>query len=57
MNEYRIEYVWSDGYEDEVIVCAANRLMAFEVFEEFGIEDVVRAECFRVLDEDEEEEE
>ena len=55
MNEYRIEYVCSDGYEGEEIVCAANRLMAFEVFEELGIKDVVRAECFRVLDEDEEE--
>ena len=57
MNEYRIEYVCSDGYEDEVIVCAVNRIMAFEVFEELGIEDVVRAECFRVLDEDEEDSE
>lgn len=55
MNQYRIEYVCSDGYEDEVIVYAANRLMAFEVFEELGIEDVVSADCFRVLDEDEEE--
>ena len=56
MNKYRIEYVCSDGYEDEVIVYAVNRFMAFELFEDFGIEDVVRAECFRVLDEDEEEE-
>lgn len=57
MNKYRIEYVCSDGFEGEVEVYAVNRLMAFEVFEDFGYEDVVSAECFRVLDEDEEEEE
>jgi hypothetical protein len=57
MNKYRIEYVCSNGYEDEVIVYAVNRFMAFELFEEFGFEDVINVECFRVLDEDEEENE
>lgn len=56
MNEYRIVYQCSDGYEGEEIVMAVNRMMAFEVFEELGIEDVVNADCFRVIDEDEEEE-
>ena len=54
MNEYRIEYECSDGYEGEVIVMAVNRMMAFEVFEELGIEDVVNADCYRVLDDEEE---
>lgn len=50
MNEYRIIYTCSDGYEGEEIVMAVNRMMAFEVFEDLGIEDVVDADCFRVLD-------
>lgn len=54
MHEYRIEYKCSDGYEDEVTVMAVNRMMAFEVFEELGIKDVVWAECYRVLDDEEE---
>ena len=53
MNEYRIVYRCGNGYEDEVIVCAANRTMAFMVFKKFGIEDVVYAECFRVIEEEE----
>ena len=48
MNEYKIVYMCSDGYEGEEIVMAANRVMAFEVFKELGIEDVVSADCFRV---------
>lgn len=54
MNEYRIVYQCSDGYEDEVTVMAANRTMAFMVFEDFGIEDVVNADCYRVLNDEEE---
>lgn len=54
MNEYRIVYRRSDGYEGEEIVMAVNRMMAFMVFEDFGIEDVVYAECFRVIEESEE---
>jgi len=50
MNLYKIVYKCSDGYEGEEIVCAVNRLMAFEVFKDFGYEDVVSADCFRVLD-------
>ena len=55
MNEYKIVYQCSDGYEGEEIVCAVNRMMAFEMFEELGIEDVVNADCFRVVDENTEE--
>lgn len=49
MNEYRIVFKCANGFEGEEIVMAANRMMAFEVFEELGIEDVVNADCFRVL--------
>lgn len=49
MYEYRIVYQCSDGYEGEEIVCAVNRMMAFEVFKELGIEDVVNVDCFRVI--------
>ena len=54
MNLYRIVYRCSDGYEGEEIVMAVNRMMAFEVFEEFGIEDVINVDCFRVLEDEEE---
>ena len=54
MNEYKIVYQCGDGYEGEEIVMAVNRMMAFEVFSELGIEDVVNADCFRVLDNGEE---
>lgn len=57
MDKYRIEYECSDGYVDEVIVYAANRIMALEVFADFGFEDVVAADCFRVLEDEEEWEE
>lgn len=54
MYEYKIIYTCSDGYEGEEVVMAVNRMMAFEVFEELGIEDVVNADCFRVLEDKEE---
>ena len=51
MNKYKIVYQCSNGYEDEVYVYAANRVMAFEIFESFGFEDVINADCFCVDDE------
>lgn len=54
MNKYRIEYQTSDGYEGVEYVYAANRIAAFMVFEDLGYEGVVNADCFRVLDEEEE---
>jgi hypothetical protein len=54
MNLYKIIYRLVDGAEGEEIVCAANRMMAFMVFEDFGYANVVAADCFRVLDEEEE---
>lgn len=50
MYEYKIVYTCSDGYKGEEIVMAVNRMMAFEVFADLGIADVVNADCFRVLD-------
>lgn len=54
MYEYRVVYQCSDGSEGEVIVMAVNRMMAFMAFEDLGYEDVVNADVFRVLDEEEE---
>lgn len=54
MNEYKIVYECCDGHKGEEIVHAVNRMMAFEVFEGFGIEDVINADCFRVPDGEEE---
>lgn len=55
MDEYRIVYTCIDGYEDEVVVCAVNRIMAMELFEDFEIEDVVDIECYRIVDEEDSE--
>lgn len=52
MNKYRIVYQCSNGYEGEEFVYAANRMMAFEVFKELGFDGVVNADCFLVLDEE-----
>lgn len=53
MNLYKIIYQCNDGYKDEVTVYAVNRVMAFMLFEDFGYEDVITVDCFRVLDEEE----
>ena len=50
MNQYRMVFQCSNGYKDEVIVDAANRVMAFAIFEELGFEDVVSVDCFCVID-------
>lgn len=52
MNLYEIIYRCSDGTVGREVVCAVNRIMAFMVFEDFGIEDVIAADCFRILDEE-----
>ena len=53
MYEYEIVYTCSDGCVGREIVMAANRMMAFEVFKELGIDNVINADCFRVLDDEE----
>jgi hypothetical protein len=50
MNQYRVVYRCKDGYTGEKIVYAANRIMAFEVFANIGIKDVIAADCFRILE-------
>ena len=50
MNYYKVVYRCSDGYTGEDIVCAANRLMAFEVFKELGYEDVIDVDCYLIAD-------
>ena len=57
MNRYRMVYQCSDGIEDEEIVSAANRMMAFTMFDELEIEDVINVDCYLVTDEDDEEDE
>lgn len=54
MNTYKLIYTCKDGFVGEEIVMAVNRMMAFEVFEELGIEEVVNADCFRILNDGEE---
>ncbi len=57
MNKYKIIYKCSDGYEGVEYLYAVNRTMAFEAFKAFGYENVVDVDCFRVIDEDKEDEE
>ena len=55
MNKYRIVYKCNNGFQGEEIVCAANRTIAFEVFEKFEyFKDVVAVDCFRVIDDKDE---
>ena len=56
MNTYKIIYQLSNGYKGEEFVLAANRTMAFEIFQEFEyFRGVITAECF-LVEEDEDEE-
>ena len=54
MNNYNMVYTLNDGTKGVIMVCAANRMSAFMVFEDFGIENVVDVDCFRILNENEE---
>ena len=56
MHKYRIEYLCNDGYCGEEEVYAANRMAAMMIFEDFGYTDVISIDCYRVEDEDEDEE-
>lgn len=53
---WKISYTTENGYEDEVEVCAANKVMAWSVFGDISKdfdEKVVFAECFRVIEDEE----
>lgn len=54
MRKYIIDYSYADGFEGEVEVHAEDRLTALETFESFASEDVIRADCVLIDDEDEE---
>jgi hypothetical protein len=59
MDIWKIIYTTESGYEDEVEVCAVNKVMAWDVFEDIAKdfdEKVVAADCVRVLDEEDKEE-
>ena len=51
MNKYKIIYRRSNGYEGIVVIDAANRTMALEIFKTFAyFKDVIAVDCFRVID-------
>lgn len=54
MYKYKLIFTCADGFEGEEIVMAVNRIMAMEVFETFGYEDVVSLECYYIEDEEDE---
>lgn len=54
MYKYKIVYQCSDGYEGEEIIYAPNRLAALELFSDFGYEDIINIDCYRVIDDFEE---
>lgn len=44
------------GYEDEVEVCAVNKFMAWDIFEDIAKDfdkKVISADCFRVIEDEE----
>ena len=54
MYKYRLVYTCADGFEGEEVVYAVNRMMAMDVFEAFGYENVVSLECYRIEEEEDE---
>ena len=51
MNDYKITFTLENGFKDEIIIGAANRLAAYENFTDIakGFETkVIDAECVRV---------
>ena len=52
MDKYKFVIKYNGGYEDTVMVSAANRIMAFEIFREFGFnsDDISDVACYLVGD-------
>ena len=51
MDVWIIIYTTESGYEDEIEVCAVNKFMAWDIFEDIAKdfdEKVVGADCFLV---------
>ena len=56
MDVWKIIYTTESGYEDEIEVCAVNKFMAWDTFEDITKdfdEKVISADCFRVIKEKE----
>ena len=51
MYKYQIFYECSDGFVGAEYVYAVNRMMAFEMFKDFGYENVVNVDCLRAKEE------
>lgn len=57
MDVWKIIYITESGHEDEVEVCAVNKFMAWDMFEDIAKdfdEKVISADCFRVIEYEEE---
>lgn len=53
MDVWKIIYTTESGYEDEIEVCAVNKFMAWDIFEDIVKdfdEKVISADCFRVIE-------
>lgn len=56
MDLWKIIYTTESGYEDEVEVCAVNKFMAWEVFEDIAKdfdEKITDAYCFKIIEDEE----
>lgn len=51
MKTYRIVYKCKNGFIGEEFIDAVNRMMAYELFGEFGYKDIVAIDCLLVVDE------
>lgn len=57
MNIYRIEYRYSNGFSDTVLVQAANRIAAYEVCRDIipNFDEIVYIHCELVKEEEQDE--
>ena len=55
MDVWKIIYTTESGHEDEIEVCAVNKFMAWDTFEDITKdfdEKVISADCFRIVKEE-----
>ena len=53
MDVWKIIYITESGHEDEIEICAVNKFMAWDIFEDIVKdfdEKVISADCFRVIE-------
>ena len=56
MDVWKIIYTTESGHEDEIEVCAVNKFMSWDIFEDIvkkKKKKVISADCFRVVKEEE----